>query len=622
MSPLTREKNRLYEIIVIALLALAVISGYIATESHVIKQAEKRAKLLIMEITAVQRYFHEVIHAKHNELVGNNMIPPGLSNPEILSSEFALQHMVRYYNEELAGHNLPGIHFRIARIKANNPELIADPFEMDLINRFRSGALPSAYREIRLMRDQRILYYAVPLAQYQLPGILVDDPILTDDPGLPLSESYRDETIINQPDQVIGILAVMTPIENDFRLSNLVLWCSMAAVVVIAALMLINIRLDTKVKKSILQLRQSRLEMDLASELTHLGTWTLHLDTMTFTISPEAAALLGNPQFGQGHPSFEQMLVYIHPQDRIDVQNTVQMVLDGESATGIFVYRFLVDGGHYKTFSLNSRLFIDDINQRHLLGNIIEITDQVQVRKERDNLLKNLTARNQELEQYAYSISHDLKTPLITIEGFTYLLKKALDNNDREGIENAIFRLENSAKRLKQLIENLLTLSRLGQIAECKDIVDLNKVVGEALELNDAGIKRIGAKIVIGFLPMITGDSSRLLQVFHNLIDNAIKFMYDQSDPLIAIGTEMRDGSNLIYIRDNGIGVDPESREKIFGLFQKLDRSSEGSGFGLTLVRRIVDAHRGNIWLESEGIGHGTTFYLQFPPQNQGMASE
>ena len=114
-------------------------------------------------------------------------------------------------------------------------------------------------------------------------------------------------------------------------------------------------------------------------------------------------------------------------------------------------------------------------------------------------------------------------------------------------------------------------------------------------------------------MPTVQGDRVRLLEVFQNLMDNAVKFMGDQPAPCIRIGTQQGQGSVVCYVQDNGVGIDPKYHEKVFGLFERLAAGGEGTGIGLALVQRIVEVHGGRIWVESEGEGYGSTFFFTLP---------
>ncbi|MEE8452848.1 MAG: ATP-binding protein, partial [Thermoguttaceae bacterium] len=139
--------------------------------------------------------------------------------------------------------------------------------------------------------------------------------------------------------------------------------------------------------------------------------------------------------------------------------------------------------------------------------------------------------------------------------------------------------------------------------------VPLEGLAREALELVGGQIKENRVQVEISNdLPVVFGDRLRLTEVVQNLIDNAVKYMGNQAEPRVEIGSRCNGNETICYVRDNGIGIDPRYHEKVFGLFDQLDQKVEGSGIGLSLVKRIVEVHGGRIWVESEGLGHGSTF--------------
>ena len=144
--------------------------------------------------------------------------------------------------------------------------------------------------------------------------------------------------------------------------------------------------------------------------------------------------------------------------------------------------------------------------------------------------------------------------------------------------------------------------------------VSLDVLAQEALVLV-AGLieeRKIQVTVADG-LPVVFGDRSRIGEVLQNLVENAVKFMGEQPYPLVEIGGSQKNGESLCFVRDNGVGIDPRYSHKVFDLFDKLDRDTEGTGIGLALVKRIVEVHGGRVWVESEGSGHGSTFYFTLP---------
>lgn len=252
-----------------------------------------------------------------------------------------------------------------------------------------------------------------------------------------------------------------------------------------------------------------------------------------------------------------------------------------------------------------------------IYGAVQDITDRKRIEQERENLIKELEAKNTELEQFTYTVSHDLKAPLITISGFlSFMTEDALSGN-LERLKTDIQRINEAAEKMNHLLDDLLELSRIGRLMNAPARVALRDLVGEARDLVRGRLDegRITIKIQEE-LPYIYGDRQRLLEVLQNLIDNAAKFMGDQPHPTIEIGQYGQPQDELItfYVRDNGMGIAPEFHERIFGLFNRLDSKIEGTGIGLALVKRIVEFHGGKVWVESE-LNSGATFYVTLPMQ-------
>ena len=233
---------------------------------------------------------------------------------------------------------------------------------------------------------------------------------------------------------------------------------------------------------------------------------------------------------------------------------------------------------------------------------------------ERKKLISELETNNAELERFTYTVSHDLRNPLVTIKGFLGMLEKDLGDGRQDRISSDFQRIANAADKMHALLSDLLELSRIGRVVNPPEKVDLVKLTEEAVETLDARLrsKNVTVKISPG-LPVVFGDRNRLGEVLENLIDNAAKYTGDQPNPIIEIGTLERQGDQVIFVKDNGMGIEPEHRAKIFGLFDKLDPISEGTGIGLAIVKRIIETHGGKIWVESEGLGKGTTFCFTIP---------
>jgi signal transduction histidine kinase len=249
-----------------------------------------------------------------------------------------------------------------------------------------------------------------------------------------------------------------------------------------------------------------------------------------------------------------------------------------------------------------------------------DITARKQADLERERLIAETETKNAELERFTYTVSHDLKSPLITIRGFLELMEKDAKAGDSERFESDIDRIRGAAEKMQRLLNELLELSRIGRIINPPQEVPFGDIVSEAAELVHGQIEARGVEVRIApNLPPVRGDRARLVEVVQNLLDNAVKFMGDQSQPVIEIGeNETYEKDNpVFYVRDNGIGIELQYLDKVFGLFNKLDPRTEGTGVGLALVKRIIEVHGGRIWVESEGVGKGTTFFFTIPNEKE-----
>jgi signal transduction histidine kinase len=235
--------------------------------------------------------------------------------------------------------------------------------------------------------------------------------------------------------------------------------------------------------------------------------------------------------------------------------------------------------------------------------------------EQRRLLIGQLETKNAELERFVYTVSHDLRSPLVTIKGFLGLLERDAGKTDARDLKTDITHISNAAERMNQLLGELLEFSRIGRTVHPVAEVPLADVAREALALVAGQITERGVTVdVAPDLPVVRGDRRRLMEVFQNLIDNAVKFMGDQERPHVEIGLRREDDRPVYYVRDNGIGIDPRYQEKVFDLFERLDPRGEGAGVGLAIVKRIVELHGGRVWVESQGVGKGCTFCFTLPP--------
>jgi len=242
-----------------------------------------------------------------------------------------------------------------------------------------------------------------------------------------------------------------------------------------------------------------------------------------------------------------------------------------------------------------------------------DVTERKQAEEERERLLAEIAAKNQELESFVYTISHDLRAPLVSLDGFYSLLKRESQNQLGEQGQHYLERIRANVAHMNTLVTELLELSRIGRVVGPEEEIDVGVLLREieeglALKLEPEGVEFI----VQQPLPAVRGDRGRIRQVFANLIENAVKFRSLERGLRIEVGCEEERGFYRLHVRDNGIGILPQYQEQIFEPFRQLDRGIEGVGMGLALVKRIVEHHGGRLWVESE-LGKGSTFYFTIP---------
>lgn len=226
---------------------------------------------------------------------------------------------------------------------------------------------------------------------------------------------------------------------------------------------------------------------------------------------------------------------------------------------------------------------------------------------------KLLERSNKDLDQFAYAISHDLKQPLRIIKSYTQLLehrfKDRLENRDQD----LLFYIIDGVNRMHSMIAGLLDFSRIGREHKSIAMLDTNEVLKNALANLKTTIEELDATIEYETLPQIPANAQQLLRVFQNLIDNALKYRSSEA-PHIRISSALNQNDCVITIADNGLGIDPEQRQRAFRVFQRLHTYDQipGDGLGLSLVRRIVDVHGGQIWIEGAP-GEGTKVHIRWP---------
>jgi len=233
---------------------------------------------------------------------------------------------------------------------------------------------------------------------------------------------------------------------------------------------------------------------------------------------------------------------------------------------------------------------------------------------ERKRQEEELKQKNSELERFTYTVSHDLKSPLVTVNTFLGYLEQDLARPDMERVKQDVAYMHTATKKMGQLLDELLNLARVGRKKNPAVRVTFRELAQEAVRLVAGRISTGGVKVqVADAVVTLEGDRPRLMEIWQNLVENACKFMGNQPQPQVEIGVEQRGPETVFFVRDNGAGIDPRYQAKVFGLFEQLNPKGEGTGMGLALVKRIVELYEGRIWVESAGPGQGANFLFTLP---------
>jgi signal transduction histidine kinase/HAMP domain-containing protein len=354
-------------------------------------------------------------------------------------------------------------------------------------------------------------------------------------------------------------------------------------------------------------LHESEKRLSEAQKMAQLGYWSWDVKSGRVEWSEEVYNIfhLDPDKFT---PNIDSILALSPwPQENERDGELIRRAMESHEK-GDYEQRFLRPDGssgyYYSTFQGSYDEAGDLIS---IVGTVLDITE----RKKRE---KEVEEKNAELERFTYTVSHDLKSPLVTIKTFLGYLEQDILDADENLVARDIDFMHGAADKMAQLLNELLEMSRVGRVVNPPEHVSFGEIVKDALDAVAGGIAERGVEVKVDESAIsLYGDRPRLMEIWQNLIENGIKYMGERESPLIEAGAETVGEETIFFVRDNGIGIDPRHKEKIFGLFEKLDPKSEGSGLGLALVKRIVAMYQGTIRVESYGPGKGACFRFTLP---------
>jgi PAS domain S-box-containing protein len=361
------------------------------------------------------------------------------------------------------------------------------------------------------------------------------------------------------------------------------------------------------------KLRASEERFRGAVEQSAIGMALVSLEGRWLQVNPALCDMLGYEPDGLSRLSFQDIT---HPEDLDDDLAHVAALLAGDVTNYQMEKRYFRRSGAVVCAHLTVSLVrASDGQPVHFVAQIQDVTDRVNAREDLVRAVAELKRSNRDLQQFAYVASHDLQEPLRAVGGCAEILRSRYHGRLDSAADELVQHMVDGARRMQRLIHDLLDYSQTGRRAGDVAEVDLAQALDGALANLGRQLADTGADVRIGHLPTVEGDAGRFTQLLQNLVGNALKYRGDRR-PVIEISAEETVGGRMweISVRDNGIGIEPQFFAKIFGIFQRLHSRAqyEGTGIGLAICKRIVEAHGGDIWVESEP-GTGSVFHFTLP---------
>jgi PAS domain S-box-containing protein len=365
-------------------------------------------------------------------------------------------------------------------------------------------------------------------------------------------------------------------------------------------------------RHAIRQLEESQSVLNEAQRVAHVGSWEWDIPTDRLTWSDELYRIYGLEP-GSSPMTYQSYLERVHPNDRERVMTAIQTARAGSDSFE-FEERVLRPEGEVRVLHSKGYVERDASGVAHrMIGTSHDITERKEAENELEQRMEELARSNAELSVFTHVASHDLKEPLRAVASNVQLIERRMGDAGDLTVRRSIGFAVDGVRRMEEMITDLLEYSRAGRFS--KTDVDAGTALSEAIERLQSLVIESGARIENGSLPVVEADPSRLVQLFQNLLANAIKYRDPGRRPEIRVAAERRGPMWMFEVFDNGRGFEADEAARIFDLFERLpsDQEIPGTGIGLAICRRIVETHGGRIWAESEP-GGGSVFRFTLPP--------
>ena len=367
----------------------------------------------------------------------------------------------------------------------------------------------------------------------------------------------------------------------------------------------------------------NEVRMKQAQQIAHVGSWELNFATGIGVWSEESCKIYGLDP-GDNKHTFDNWLSFIHPEDMESVMKSIKASNDLLSENS-FEHRIVRKDGTVRYIHSISRFEFDSNGKpTGLYGVAQDITERKEAENEIKGLSEHLEERvqqrtadlseaNKALEAFSSTVSHDLRAPVRAVTSFAKIIQKEHGDKMEPEVKELFGYIEESGKRMGAIIDDLLKLAKCSNGQLKLEPVDMTSLVN-GIWLNINRTTHHNAKLELAELPVVYVDMSMLQQVVVNLLSNAIKYSSKKEEPVVTVWCEQTDENVTFYFKDNGAGFDMERYDRLFEAFQRLHnaRDFEGTGVGLTLVKKIIEKHGGTVGAEGK-VGEGATFWFSLP---------